>query len=173
MLLDLSRLRGGVERVDRSFDPSTFDLSGEEFRVIAPVALKAEIRKDGGVVRLTGHLATILEFECGRCLDHFPVPLAVDLDVRFSPVTPDAGGGEREVASEDLETSTYQDDVLDLGAIMREQFQLAMPMKPLCRDDCKGLCPVCGINRNRETCACRAVWVDPRLAALEKLKEGR
>ena len=53
---------------------------------------------------------------------------------------------------------------------MREQFYLALPMKPLCREDCRGLCPVCGINRNRETCSCQATWVDPRLEALKSFK---
>jgi uncharacterized protein len=53
---------------------------------------------------------------------------------------------------------------------MREQFYLALPMKPLCREDCKGLCPICGVNRNRETCSCRSEWVDPRMEALRKLK---
>jgi uncharacterized protein len=54
---------------------------------------------------------------------------------------------------------------------MREQFYLALPMKPLCRDECRGLCPVCGINRNRETCDCQSAWVDPRLDALRSLKD--
>jgi uncharacterized protein len=52
---------------------------------------------------------------------------------------------------------------------MREQFYLALPMKPLCRADCQGLCPICGRNRNRETCACSTDWVDPRLAVLKTL----
>ena len=56
--------------------------------------------------------------------------------------------------------------MIDLGEVMREQFYLALPMKPLCREDCQGLCPVCGINRNRETCTCQAEWVDPRLEAV-------
>jgi len=55
---------------------------------------------------------------------------------------------------------------------MREQFFLALPMKPLCREDCKGLCPVCGINRNRETCTCQSEWVDPRLEPLRHLTRG-
>ena len=53
---------------------------------------------------------------------------------------------------------------------MREQFYLALPMKPLCGDDCKGLCPVCGTNLNRGTCDCKRDWEDPRLAALKTLK---
>ena len=65
--------------------------------------------------------------------------------------------------------SHYKDDVIDLGEVMREQFFLALPMKPLCRPDCKGLCPICGANRNRQQCECREEWVDPRLAGLKNL----
>jgi uncharacterized protein len=64
----------------------------------------------------------------------------------------------------------YRDDKIDLTEVVREQLYLALPMKPLCREDCKGLCPVCGVNRNRETCTCQEVWVDPRMAALKKWK---
>ncbi len=80
-----------------------------------------------------------------------------------------AGEGEQEVADEDLGVSFYKDETLDLGELMREQFYLVLPMKPLCRPDCKGLCPVCGINRNRETCTCQTEWTDPRLDALKRL----
>jgi uncharacterized protein len=56
---------------------------------------------------------------------------------------------------------------------MREQFYLALPMKPLCRPDCQGLCPVCGKNRNVETCACQSEWVDPRMEALRRLRDTK
>ena len=70
----------------------------------------------------------------------------------------------------DLETSYYSEDQIDLNELMREQFYLALPMKPLCRDECKGLCAVCGKNLNRETCDCKREWDDPRMAALRALR---
>jgi uncharacterized protein len=69
-----------------------------------------------------------------------------------------------------LTTAFYEHDEIDLGHLMREQFYLALPMKPLCADTCKGLCAVCGTNRNRGTCTCDPQWEDPRLAALKALK---
>ena len=78
--------------------------------------------------------------------------------------------GEHEVKDDDLNVSFYKDDQIDLGEVMREQFYLALPMKPLCREDCRGLCPVCGVNRNRESCTCQAEWVDPRMDALRRFK---
>jgi len=170
MLLDLSRLRSGVETLTRRYEPSTFDLGHEDFRLAAPVDLTGEVRKDSQKVRLTGRVTTTLECDCSRCLEPFAVPVDARLDVLLLPSSENTGDAEREIAEEDLGVSYYKDDVVDLGELMREQFYLALPMKPLCREDCKGLCPVCGINRNRETCSCQTTWVDPRMEALKSFK---
>ncbi|HXT70829.1 MAG TPA: DUF177 domain-containing protein [Vicinamibacterales bacterium] len=169
MLLDLRGFRGWVDQVSRTFEPSHFDLTGEDFRVAAPVVLAAEVRKDAQKVRLVGRVATSLEMACGRCLEPFAIPVDAGFDLLFLPQTDDGPADEREVQDSDVGVTFYKDDVIDLGEVMREQFLLALPMKPLCRPDCKGLCPVCGINRNRETCECKEEWVDPRLAVLKKL----
>jgi len=177
MLLDLSRLRDGVLKLDRRIGTEEFAAS-EDFRVTEPIVLSGELRKDGEKVRVNGTLTTTLECACSRCLDPFPVPVALSLDLLFLPTSAVTGGqaasGDGEdgeaVADDDLGVSFYKDDALDLGDIIREQFYLALPMKPLCRPDCKGLCPVCGINRNRETCGCRTEWVDPRLEPLRNLR---
>jgi uncharacterized protein len=76
---------------------------------------------------------------------------------------------EVELQEEDLNTAYYRDHVLDLGEMLREQFYLALPMRPLCRPDCQGLCPQCGADRNVEACQCQTEWVDPRLSVLKAL----
>ncbi len=76
---------------------------------------------------------------------------------------------EVELHEEDLNTAYYRDHVLDLGDMLREQFYLALPMRPLCRPDCQGLCPQCGADRNVEACQCQSEWVDPRLSVLKAL----
>ena len=168
MLYDLGRLRTGTDRLTRRFEPSEFPVE-EEFRLGAPVDLDVEIYKDATKVRVTGRVATRLQLDCGRCLEPFDIPLDAAFDVLLLPAVANAGAGEQEVADEDLGVSFYKDETLDLAELMREQFYLALPMKPLCRPDCKGLCPVCGINRNRETCTCQTEWTDPRLDALKRL----
>jgi len=173
MLIDLSRFRGGLEHLERTYDAGGFERDADAFRVVAPVELVADLRKDAKKVRLVGRVKTTLEFDCSRCLDPFTVPIDVKFDVLFLPAAENTGGEEREVGEEDLGVSYYKEDTIDLGEVMREQFYLALPMKPLCREDCRGLCPVCGKNRNREACDCQTEWVDPRFDALRKLKEGR
>ena len=76
---------------------------------------------------------------------------------------------EREIEDDDLTTAYYSDGLLDIGELLREQFQLALPMKPLCSDACRGLCAQCGANLNRTECECAPAWEDPRLAPLKSL----
>jgi uncharacterized protein len=170
MLLDLSRLRGGVESLSRRYAPADFALENESFRLAGPVELTGDVRKDAQKVRLKGRLIAALECDCSRCLEQFAVPVDASFDVLLLPSKENTGAAEQEVAEDDLGVSYYKDDVVDLGELMREQFYLALPMKPLCREDCRGLCPVCGINRNRETCSCQTAWVDPRMEALKSFK---
>lgn len=172
MLLDLREFRGEVDRLSRTFAPEAFDLEGEDFRIVAPVNLTAEVRKDSEKVRLVGRVTTTLEADCGRCLEPFAIPVDAPFDLLFLPdATRPAGAAsaEDEVQDADVGVAFYKEDTIDLGEVMREQFFLALPMKPLCRPDCQGLCPMCGVNRNRETCSCKSEWVDPRLAGLRKL----
>jgi uncharacterized protein len=82
---------------------------------------------------------------------------------------PPAVEEDMELQDEDLDTAYYRDHVLDLAEMLREQFYLALPMQPLCRPDCQGLCPSCGIDRNVDTCQCQTDWVDPRLAPLKAI----
>ena len=168
MLYDLSRLRTGSDRLTRRFEPSEFPVE-EEFRLVAPVDLNVEIHKDATKVRVTGRVTAALQLGCSRCLDSFEIPVDAAFDALLLPAAENTGEDEQEVGDEDLGVSFYKNDTLDLGELMREQFYLALPMKPLCQPDCKGLCPVCGINRNRETCTCQTAWTDPRFDALKRL----
>jgi uncharacterized protein len=97
-------------------------------------------------------------------------PVDSSFDLRYQPHARNTGEGEREIEEDDLTTAFYENDTIDLGQMMREQFFLALPMKPLCQDECKGLCPACGINWNKGACHCSNQWEDPRLAALKALR---
>ena len=171
-MLDLRGFRGGVDQVARVFQPDVFKLEREEFRVVAPVEFTAQVTKDAQKVRLVGRVRTTLEANCGRCLEPFAIPVDAPFDLMFLPTSDEPSTRENEIAADDVGVSFYQDDAIDLGEVMREQFFLALPMKPLCQPECQGLCPVCGKNRNRDACDCRTEWVDPRLAELKKLLDS-
>jgi uncharacterized protein len=141
----------------------------EEYRVVAPVHLVLDVQRDRDAYRVTGRVETRLQLECGRCLEAFEIPVDSAFELRYVPASANMGAEEAEVAEDDLTTAYYKDETLDLGELMHEQFVLALPMKPLCSESCKGLCPQCGTNLNKATCDCKPAWKDPRLAALEGL----
>jgi uncharacterized protein len=145
---------------------------GDAYRIVRPVELDFDILKDKEKFRLVGTARTELELPCSRCLEPFGMPVDAQFDLRFLPASDMTADDEREVQDDDLDTSYYRDDTIDLNELLREQFYLALPMKPLCRDDCKGLCPQCGTNWNTGTCTCTTGWEDPRLAALKGLVSG-
>ena len=165
-LLDLHLVRGSIEPLERSFPAPVFGADGDEYAVAAPVVLTLRVVKDGDRYRLSGRLATTVRRSCGRCLKPFDVPTALDIDVRYHPQRVNTGEGEYEVADDDLSIAYYRDDHIDLGNLVREQLRLAAPMKPLCDEACRGLCPVCGTNWNEAPCNCDTAWHDPRFDAL-------
>ena len=169
LLLNLKTVRTAQERFEQAYTPEQFGAE-EDFRVAAPVALAFDIFKDKQQFRLVGRVQTILELTCSRCLEPFTLPVDQTFDLRYHPHVENTGEGEREIEEDDLTTAFYENDQIDLDHLMREQFYLALPMKPLCRESCQGLCVVCGTNLNRETCSCKRDWEDPRLAALRELK---
>lgn len=173
MQLDLTRYRQPVNSFVRTFRPEEVEQTGDAYRVVAPVQVDLEIHKDKDRFRLVGSARTELELACSRCLEPFQLPFDASFDLRYLPASELSADDEREVAEEDLDTSYYRDDQIDLNELLREQFYLALPMKPLCQDQCAGLCPQCGTNLNSGSCQCTPVWEDPRLAPLKELKTDR
>lgn len=169
MTLDLTQIRQPETQVSRRYEPDAFKGRSDAYRVIAPVELRFTVYKDRDRLRLAGVVTTTLELACSRCLEPFELPVASSFDERYTPQSENTGEGEGEVGDDDLSVAYYQDDQIDLSQLMEEQFYLALPMKPLCREDCRGLCPSCGTNLNEATCGCEVRWEDPRLAGLKAL----
>jgi uncharacterized protein len=140
--------------------------------IVEPVELEFDLHKDKEAFRLEGGARTELELACSRCLEPFRMPVDTRFDLRYLPASAMSTEDERAIEEDDLETSYYRDDQIDLNELLREQFYLALPMKPLCQDTCRGLCPQCGTNRNTGTCGCDVEWHDPRLAALAELRRN-
>src|ERR1700674_2298708 len=121
-------------------------------------------------IRLSGGLKTRVETVCARCLE----PVGVDVDHKFDllyrPLGADAGKSELSVTAAEAEVSYYQGEGLLLEDALREQVLLAVPLKVICREDCKGLCPHCGTNQNLEQCSCAEPIEDPRWTPLKDLR---
>ena len=168
MFLDLTHIRQPETAVARRYEPAAFEGRSNQFRIVEPVALDFTVHKDKDRFRLVGTVKTVLELSCSRCLDPFRLPIDAGFDVRYLPQSQNTGE-EREIEEDDLSDAFYRDEQIDLGQLMEEQFYLALPMKPLCSESCRGLCPNCGTNLNVATCDCEVRWEDPRLAGLKAL----
>ena len=170
MNLDLRVITGPRDRVRRAFPGASLSQGGgDQYTVVDTAILDLDVRADGNKYRVCGRLDATLELGCCRCLEPCRVVVGADVDVLYLPASDNTGDAEVQIEEADLNTAFYRDDQIDLEQLMHEQFQLALPMKPLCRDDCLGLCSVCGGNRNTTTCQCVDRWEDPRFAALKSL----
>jgi uncharacterized protein len=124
-------------------------------------------------VFLRGTLRGDLQATCSRCLEKAKLPVDVPLQVTFVARSEDADESEDDQEDEELDVASYDGDKIDLGPEIRDQLLLSLPITTLCREDCAGLCPLCGGNRNQVACDCEAEQDNPRTplaAALGKLK---
>jgi uncharacterized protein len=121
-------------------------------------------------IRLKGKFDGNFEIPCARCVEPVPTQLTGDFDLLFRPIGADAGGPERSITAPETEIGYYQKDSLLLEDVLREQVLLSLPVRTLCKPDCKGLCPRCGQNRNSQVCSCDEGPGDPRWEALAGLR---
>ncbi len=178
MLIEIYELELHPLDFEEEYPPGVIDL-GPDFNQRTPLRAagraqlveehhgKHQSIKD---IRLAGEVSTTLDTACARCLE--PVIQEVDrkFDLLYRPLGVDAGRAEISVTSAEAEISYYQGEGLLLEDAVREQVLLALPLRVICREDCKGLCPHCGKNLNVEQCSCAEPMEDPRWAALKDIR---
>ncbi len=140
-----------------------------EFAAPGGLAAHLHLERHGHDILVRGHLAGTLRLSCSRCLTPFSLPVDAHFDLLLTPRPPHFEE-EEELSRADLDRDFYSGEVVDLESILREQVLLTLPLKPLCADDCKGLCPRCGADLNRETCRCPAEEPASPLADLKNIK---
>jgi len=122
-------------------------------------------------IRLKGGLWTRLQMNCARCLEPVMQDVARDFDLLYRPLGSDAGHAELSVTDVEAEIGYYTGNGLELGDVLREQILLAVPLRVLCKEECRGLCPHCGKNLNEGQCSCAEPLEDPRWAALKDIRK--
>jgi uncharacterized protein len=137
--------------------------------VLQKVDIDCHISKTSSTIFIKGKISFLLDIGCGRCLEDAVLHVDSDFTYTLVPAKPETRE-DLELNAEELEIGYYQGDFIDLTPIVCEQIILQIPIKPLCKEDCKGLCPQCGINLNNASCNCRADYVDERLAVLKKIR---
>lgn len=162
------------KEVDEPLDPGDVHLEGEDAFALQGGRFAGRLeRGDDDSVHVRGHLDAVVGLQCGRCLDPFVLALDQDLDLFYLPHRPGEAEQEEEdvaLADRDMVIAYYRNDQLDLGEMVREQLFLGVPLRRVCREECQGLCAMCGVNRNATACECAPVAAgDLRLAPLRKL----
>ena len=148
------------ERLDRG--------GTHDFRLVQPLAVDVRYYRAGEELFFAGHCETVLEGVCARCLETFALPLATPFEFVLTRAQPQES--TQELHTEDLAFSFYSGDEIDLAPLVGEQAMLALPTRAVCREDCLGLCPSCGANRNQVSCDCKETSPDPRLAILAQAR---
>lgn len=157
-----------------SIEVSARELEGLDLLSIGPVDCRGSLTFSDPDYVLHGGLAWEQTVSCNRCLKPVKLPASADLDLvlveRSRPSSKGQAGAETELSESDLGVLEVQGDSFESRPLVLEQVALGVPMKPLCREDCRGLCPVCGVDRNETSCDCAARTTDPRWAGLAALK---
>lgn len=155
---------------DASFAPGEIDLLDPALRQSGDLVARAKVEYLASVeeIRMRGELRVLVETDCERCLDRATFSLHREFDL-FYRSNDSEGAGEHALREGEIEISFFDGDGLDLKDVLREQVLLGLPMQRLCREDCKGLCPQCGVNRNTVGCSCMTELTDERWAALRRL----
>jgi uncharacterized protein len=172
MFLSIKEMELRKVRFDETFAPGQIDFSGEALEQASGlhVAGVAELlAHTGGEIRVRGNLEVVMTAECDRCLGRARFPLNQRYDLFYRPAKEIAREEEVSIDEGEAEIGFYEGDGLELEEILREQVLLALPMQRVCRDECQGICPVCGRNRNEMACDCKTDAADDRWAALRNL----
>lgn len=173
MRWQLEEIRQGPVSWDETVELEAKTFERPELLRLTPIECAGEVRYAEPDYVFRGRIRYGQELQCTRCLE--PTLQDMDIETHYLLVTGDgatADAEELELDSDDLGVVQLEDDELDTEPLVREQIQLNVPMKPLCRDDCAGLCPQCGANLNEGSCSCAREPADPRWAALAGLRSG-
>jgi len=178
MFIEIRELERQPVDFDEELRPGTLDLGPEvrqhsglhaagRAQLVEEHHGKHQTIKD---IRVNGEVSTSLEVDCARCLQPVVQDVRRSFELLYRPQGADAGREEISVTGAEAEIGYYQGEGLLLEDVFREQILLAVPLKVICRQDCKGLCPQCGANLNREQCSCAELAEDPRWAALKDIR---
>jgi DUF177 domain-containing protein len=173
MFLSVKEMELRKVRFEETFEPGQIDFTGEDIEQASPLAAKgmAELLANtDGEVRIKGQYTVEMASQCDRCLGRARFNLNSGFDLFYRPMSFIAREEEVEIDEGEAEIGFYEGGGMELEDILREQVLLALPMQRVCSDVCKGICPVCGKNRNETECECKLESHDDRWGALRKLE---
>ena len=169
MRIELENLEGGKGDFAHVYLPDDLNPVDERMSLSGPATVSGKVRLAGNEVFVNGHVETRAQVECDRCLQPVEIPVNADFALEYITGSEYESSGVAELTEEEMSVAVFDGKALDVDEIVKEQIVLAVPTRMLCREDCKGICPECGTDRNTGDCNCATNDTDPRWAALKKL----
>ena len=142
----------------------------EEVPLVSPVKAHLELTKAHSEIIVAGNIAAEVELECSRCLKKYRRVVNEPVNVVYHPIE-ELGAETHGLKDEEMDMGFYKDEELDMKELIKEQLILNIQMKPLCDENCRGICSQCGTDLNTETCNCETKKIDSRLEVLKKFLE--
>ena len=169
MRIELESLEAGKGTFAHSYADGELVLPDDRLRLVESPVISGQIRRVDGRVQVQGHVVARVQVACDRCLKTIEIP--VDSAFNLEYVTREDYQAQQavELTEEDLDLTVFDGEAIDIDDLVNEEILLAAPDHILCQDDCKGICPRCGADRNLVDCACKTAEVDERWAGLKEL----
>src|SRR5437868_6985431 len=168
MRIELDKLEKSGNSFAHVYEPDEIVLDEEHTRLIRPPEVMGRVSQTDREVRLRGKITARAEVDCDRCLKSVEAPVETEFDVTYVPSEDYRSNEAAELQEEDLSLSVFDGETINIDELVREQILLALPSRALCGEECKGLCPDCGADRNVNPCDCQSKEIDPRWAGLLK-----
>ncbi len=156
---DLKKKKSAHKTIDLDVELDGFTYDYEYIRIVEPIQFRGQLDMLGEFFELQGKITGTIELTCSRCLVKYPHELNIEVDEKFS--------NDQEAVDKDDDIVFMDSDTLDITEIVLGNIILSLPIKRLCKENCRGLCPICGTDLNTSPCTCVAEDVDPRLAKLK------
>ena len=169
MRIELENLEGGKGDFAHVYQPDDLNPVDERISLSQPATVSVKVRLAGNEVFVNGHVETRAQVECDRCLKPVEIPVNTDFALEYITGSEYESVETAELTEAEMSVSVFDGEGIDVDEIVKEQIVLAVPTRMLCREDCKGICPECGADRNRGDCDCTTSDIDPRWAALKNL----
>ena len=173
MRIELENLEDGRGEFSHVYQPETLDLGDDRARLIGTATVKGNVRVRGTEAFVTGHVEASVAVDCDRCLTQVEMAVNAHLALEFITVNDYGSTMVAELTDAEMSVSVFDGEGIDVDETVKEQILLSVPTRTLCQENCKGICPNCGSDRNAGDCGCDSNEGDPRWAALGNLMNGK
>ena len=170
MRIELESAEESGRPFSRTYQSGELAFDESELRLIEPVEVKGRIQRKSGEVELRGTLSSRGVAPCARCLKEVELPLDLEFDERFATAVSWRHEELHELSKDDLNLGLVESEAIELDDVVKEEILLALPGQVLCDQNCKGICPSCGADRNAGDCGCEPERVDSRWEKLRDLR---